>query len=107
MDTRRRTHDTSVRADHPGDASSHGVGTRTPTHRVDGAGADALKLRSIARSQRAQGPLLTPAQMTSLGVLLVAAQIPQAVHLPIWVAAFGLALPLPIAALVKEAVGAA
>jgi hypothetical protein len=35
---------------------------------------------------------LTPAQIGSLGVLLVAAQLPQAVHLPIWVALFGIAL---------------
>ena len=35
---------------------------------------------------------LTPAQIGSLGVLLVAAQLPQAVHLPIWVALFGVAL---------------
>ncbi|HET6803331.1 MAG TPA: DUF3488 and transglutaminase-like domain-containing protein, partial [Casimicrobiaceae bacterium] len=61
-----------------------------------------MKLRSIARSQRAQGPLLTPAQMTSLGALLVAAQIPQAVHLPIWVAAFGLALVLLRFALLRR-----
>jgi transglutaminase-like putative cysteine protease len=61
-----------------------------------------LKLRSIARSLRSQGPLLTPAQMTSLGVLLVAAQIPQAVHLPIWVAAFGLALVLLRFALLRR-----
>jgi len=35
---------------------------------------------------------LTPAQIGSLGVLLIAAQLPQAVHLPIWVALFGIAL---------------
>ena len=37
-------------------------------------------------------PSLTPAQIASHGVLLVAAQLPQAVHLPIWVALFGFAL---------------
>ena len=39
----------------------------------------------------AQRPL-DPAQIRALGVLLVAAQLPLAVHLPIWVAAFGLFL---------------
>ena len=38
--------------------------------------------------------LLTPPQIASLGVLLIAAQLPQAVHLPIWVATFGIALVL-------------
>ena len=33
---------------------------------------------------------LDPAQIRALGVLLVAAQLPLVVHLPIWVAAFGL-----------------
>jgi protein-glutamine gamma-glutamyltransferase len=48
------------------------------------------------RPARARAPaaLLAPAQIGSLGVLLVAAQLPQAVHLPIWVAAFGFALVL-------------
>ena len=45
-----------------------------------------------ARAAREHASLLTPAQITNLGVLLVAAQLPQAVHLPIWVAAFGFAL---------------
>jgi transglutaminase-like putative cysteine protease len=52
-------------------------------------------LRKPLRTTRgAASPLLTPAQITSLGVLLVAAQLPQAVHLPIWVALFGFALVL-------------
>jgi transglutaminase-like putative cysteine protease len=45
-----------------------------------------------ARSAREHASLLTPAQIANLGVLLVAAQLPQAVHLPIWVAVFGFAL---------------
>ncbi|MCC7328110.1 MAG: DUF3488 domain-containing transglutaminase family protein [Burkholderiales bacterium] len=36
--------------------------------------------------------LLTPAQIRCLGVLLLAAQLPQAPHLPIWVAATGIML---------------
>jgi len=51
-------------------------------------GPRASKLRDPASAS----PLLTPAQIASLGVLLVAAQLPQAVHLPIWVALFGFAL---------------
>lgn len=58
--------------------------------------ADALRTRTEA------SPLLTPAQITSLGVLLVAAQLPQAVHLPIWVAAFGFALVLVRLALLRR-----
>ena len=45
-----------------------------------------------ARAAREHASLLTPRQITNLGVLLVAAQLPQAVHLPIWVAVFGFAL---------------
>ena len=45
-----------------------------------------------ARTSTDVSPSLTPAQIASLGVLLVAAQLPQAVHLPIWVALFGFAL---------------
>ena len=47
---------------------------------------------AAARAKAALSPTLTPAQIASLGVLLVAAQLPQAVHLPIWVALFGFAL---------------
>jgi len=45
-----------------------------------------------ARASADVSPPLTPAQIANLGVLLVAAQLPQAVHLPIWVALFGFAL---------------
>ncbi len=48
--------------------------------------------RTRARGAREHASLLTPRQITNLGVLLVAAQLPQAVHLPIWVAVFGFAL---------------
>ena len=58
------------------------------THRVKRMATGAAKPRAAA----VQSPLLTPAQIGSLGVLLVAAQLPQAVHLPIWVALFGVAL---------------
>ena len=37
-------------------------------------------------------PLLTSSQLTNLGILLVAAQLPQATLLPVWVALTGLAL---------------
>ncbi len=52
-------------------------------------------LRRRAPAVRAKAdvsPTLTPAQIATLGVLLVAAQLPQAIHLPIWVAVFGFAL---------------
>jgi len=48
--------------------------------------------RTRARAAREHASLLTPRQIPNLGVLLVAAQLPQAVHLPIWVALFGFAL---------------
>ena len=48
--------------------------------------------RHAGRSARELSAQLTPAQIANLGVLLVAAQLPQAVHLPIWVAVFGFAL---------------
>ena len=47
--------------------------------------------RSATRAPQ-RDPALTPAQIQSLGILLVAAQLPQAVHVPIWVALFGMAL---------------
>lgn len=47
-------------------------------------------LAALRPSQRAWQ--LTPAQMQWLGVLLLAAQVPQAPHLPIWVAVLGFAL---------------
>jgi len=56
----------------------------------------APRLRATSRTRRAgAGPnatLLTPAQIASLGILLVAAQLPQAVHVPAWVALVGFAL---------------
>jgi len=58
------------------------------THRAKRLATGAAKPRAAA----VQSPLLTPVQIGSLGVLLVAAQLPQAVHLPIWVALFGVAL---------------
>ena len=49
--------------------------------------------RDPRRARRAHpSSLLTPAQIQRLGVLLIAAQLPQALHLPIWVVAFGFAL---------------
>jgi transglutaminase-like putative cysteine protease len=45
-----------------------------------------------SRASADVSPPLTPAQIANLGVLLVAAQLPQAMHLPIWVALFGFAL---------------
>ena len=56
-------------------------------------GAQRRQRRNAAPSAHAsRSPALTHAQIASLGVLLVAAQLPQAVHLPIWVALFGFAL---------------
>ena len=53
-----------------------------------------LKLRE-SRAPRTPSQLreqLTPAQIGWLGALLLAAQLPQAPHLPIWVAATGVLL---------------
>jgi transglutaminase-like putative cysteine protease len=46
----------------------------------------------IFRKPAREGPPLTPLKVKWLGALLLAAQIPQAPHLPIWVAAAGLML---------------
>ena len=43
-------------------------------------------------ARRGERDALTPLQMRWLGALLIAAQIPQSVHLPIWVAVTGLLL---------------
>jgi len=49
--------------------------------------------RRVARTGRAAAaPSLTRAQTTNLGILLFAAQLPQAMQLPVWIAAVGLAL---------------
>jgi transglutaminase-like putative cysteine protease len=50
------------------------------------------KRAASRRAEAARAPLLQPSQIASLGILLVAAQLPQALHVPIWVAAFGFAL---------------
>jgi transglutaminase-like putative cysteine protease len=52
---------------------------------------------TVATRRGANAPtpaLLTPAQITSLGILLVAAQLPQAPYLPLWVAVLGVVLVL-------------
>ena len=54
--------------------------------RKPAAGASAAKAAAAART------LLTPLQVRCLGALLLAAQVPQAVHLPIWIAAAGILL---------------
>jgi transglutaminase-like putative cysteine protease len=46
----------------------------------------------IFRKPAREAPLLTPRKVKWLGALLLAAQVPQAPHLPIWVAAAGLML---------------
>ncbi|MFO1314147.1 MAG: DUF3488 and transglutaminase-like domain-containing protein [Burkholderiales bacterium] len=53
-----------------------------------------LKPRAGAatRGAAAARTLLTPLQVRCLGALLLAAQVPQAAHLPIWVAAAGIVL---------------
>jgi transglutaminase-like putative cysteine protease len=51
-----------------------------------------LPTPKAASRARPQPALLTPQQIATLGVLLVAAQLPQAPHLPIWIALCGLAL---------------
>ncbi|HXR56930.1 MAG TPA: DUF3488 and transglutaminase-like domain-containing protein [Casimicrobiaceae bacterium] len=48
--------------------------------------------RSVAPLRPVAGALLTPAQVGSLGILLVAAQLPQAVYLPLWIGVLGVAL---------------
>ena len=53
-----------------------------------------LQRRPGANSQPAARArtLLTPLQVRALGALLIAAQLPHAAHLPIWVAAAGIVL---------------
>src|SRR5690348_13123134 len=46
---------------------------------------------------------LVPAQVASLGILLVAAQLPQAEYLPLWVGALGIGLVLLRFALLRRA----
>jgi protein-glutamine gamma-glutamyltransferase len=50
-----------------------------------------LAPRSATRAQPAAAPLAL-SQIRWLGAMLLAAQLPQAPHLPLWIAAFGLAL---------------
>jgi len=59
-----------------------------------GANFGMLRWRGRRKRRTSTSPPLLPAQITSLGVLLIAAQLPQALHLPIWVAGFGFALVL-------------
>lgn len=60
--------------------------------RVGIAGPRLRPARAKPRPGAIASPALAPPQITRLGVLLVAAQLPQALHLPIWVALFGFAL---------------
>jgi transglutaminase-like putative cysteine protease len=56
-------------------------------------GAGALRRNPFAKRADAKAaPPLARAQVTSLGILLVAAQLPQAVDVPLWVALVGFAL---------------
>lgn len=51
--------------------------------------------RALTMRSRVTGPATTqlvPAQVASLGILLVAAQLPQAIYLPLWVSLLGVAL---------------
>ncbi|HVE51291.1 MAG TPA: DUF3488 and transglutaminase-like domain-containing protein [Casimicrobiaceae bacterium] len=50
--------------------------------------------RMFRRRERPAAPLLTPLQLRWLAALLVCAQLPQALDVPIWVAVFGCALVL-------------
>ena len=53
--------------------------------------AAAVAARGRRRDTRAS-PGLTPVQIRWLGALIVCAQLPQAPHLPLWIAAYGLAI---------------
>lgn len=55
-----------------------------------------------ASAPRTKPEALAPAQIKALGVLLIAAQLPLVVHLPIWVAAFGLFLTVLRFALLRR-----
>jgi transglutaminase-like putative cysteine protease len=58
-------------------------------------GLAALRRTRAPVARTAGGPtpaLLTPAQIQSLGILLVAAQLPQAVYLPVWIGVIGIGL---------------
>ena len=50
------------------------------------AAAQPSRTRRSRGTTRADRPTLSPAQIQWLGALLLAAQFPQAPHLPIWVA---------------------
>ena len=67
--------------------------------------ATRLLQRRADAAQRAHVPLaarLVPAQIASLGILLVAAQLPQAVYLPAWVGVLGVGLVLLRFALLRR-----
>ena len=56
---------------------------------------NALALPFLTRRRaRPAAPTLTPVQIRWLGALLIATQLPQAPHLPIWIALFGMTLVL-------------
>ena len=48
--------------------------------------------RSVAPADPVAAVLLAPAQVVSLGILLICAQLPQAAYLPLWVGVLGVAL---------------
>jgi len=59
--------------------------------------ASATRLEIAANADR-----LSPVQVASLGILLVAAQLPQAVYLPLWVGVLGIGLVLLRFALLRR-----
>jgi protein-glutamine gamma-glutamyltransferase len=65
---------------------------RFPWPRARAASPGSGEVRRLPVRGESAPRLLAPSQITSLGILLVAAQLPQAVHLPIWVALLGMAL---------------
>jgi hypothetical protein len=57
---------------------------------------------ALRAAQHPSAERLAPAQVASLGILLVAAQLPQAVYLPAWIGALGIALVLLRFALLRK-----
>jgi transglutaminase-like putative cysteine protease len=55
-------------------------------------GVRALSFTGIARVRAPTPAALSTTQLRWLGAMLIAAQLPQAPHLPLWIAAFGLVL---------------
>src|SRR6185312_3575084 len=109
---RRRACGARIRAGVAGHATACRAGSRPPARRADGAravraarrrrahaceracmiGRRKQPLAAAARTRASASAVLSATQLRWLGAMLIAAQLPQAPHLPLWIAAFGLML---------------